>query len=186
MFTHLTAILIAIALLVTVPLALRALGLDQSCRDGRGATATTAARWVAAASLLAPRGVVAGLLAALWLLATVGLSWRHRRAPLTHLVTVAWLPTAAAWLMADRLGIRPLGFSSHLVMLTAAHFHHAGFGVSALLSTIGARRALAVHQVGMLLVAAGLTVAHATGLDASALPGSRWLEPAGAICIVAA
>lgn len=186
MFTLLNALLIATALLVTVPLALRALKAQQATAWAGGAAA--AARWSAAASLFAPRGTVAWLLVGPWLVVSVALVWHHRRAPLAHLVVLAWLPAAAVWLLADRLGVRPFGFAPHLVTLTAAHFHHAGFGISALLAAVGARRGLVVHQVGMVLVAAGLTAAHATGLgfDGATLPGSRLLEPIGATCIVAA
>ena len=121
-----------------------------------------------------------------WLAAALALVWQHRRAPLTRFVALAWLPAGALWLLADRLGVRPLGFPSHLVALTAAHFHHAGFGVSALLASVGARRSVAVHQLGMVSVAAGLTVSYAAdlGLTATRVPGARWLEPLGAACIV--
>lgn len=39
----------------------------------------------------------------------------------------SYLPVGAAWLLADRIGWQPLGFSSTIVLLTAAHFHYAGF-----------------------------------------------------------
>lgn len=32
----------------------------------------------------------------------------------------------AGWLLCDRLGVQPLGFSPLIVLLTAVHFHHAG------------------------------------------------------------
>lgn len=32
----------------------------------------------------------------------------------------------SGWLVCDRLGLEPLGFSPLIVLLTAAHFHHAG------------------------------------------------------------
>lgn len=33
----------------------------------------------------------------------------------------------SGWLLCDRLAIQPLGFSPLIVLLTAVHFHHAGF-----------------------------------------------------------
>jgi hypothetical protein len=33
----------------------------------------------------------------------------------------------SGWLLCDRLALEPLGFSPLIVLLTAAHFHHAGF-----------------------------------------------------------
>jgi hypothetical protein len=166
MITSMISSLVAVALLATVPIGLRVLGTPAHRH-------AALARGAAAASLLLPQGPLAGLLAVGWLLAAVHLSWIRRGASLPTRAALAWLPAAAGWLVADRFGIPPLGFSSQIVALTAAHFHHAGFIVSALLSRVGAHRALAVHQVGMVLVAAGITASDA-------------LEPLGAVCIVCA
>lgn len=38
-----------------------------------------------------------------------------------------FLLVGATWAFADRLGYRPLGFDSIIVLLTAIHFHYAGF-----------------------------------------------------------
>jgi len=43
------------------------------------------------------------------------------------LVGFLYLPVGAAWALADRVGIHPFGFQDPIVMLTAAHFHYAGF-----------------------------------------------------------
>lgn len=37
-----------------------------------------------------------------------------------------------AWLLADRVGLRPLGFDPSIVLLTAVHFHYAGLLLPAL------------------------------------------------------
>lgn len=170
MFTTLTPLLIALALLVTVPVALRALSVV--------GTGYPNARWVAAISLVLPKGWLAGALAGAWLFAASFLLWQHRRASIARMAALAWLPAAAAWLVADRLGVRPLGVSPEIVALTAAHFHHAGFGVSVMLAAVGAHRGLVVHQMGMVLVAAGIA---ADGISAA-----DGLEPLGAACIVVA
>ena len=159
-------LLIGLALLVTVPVALRVLGID-------GGMATLIGRSLATLSLVLPRGPIAGVLALTWLASTAFLVLRHRRVAVFTLVPLLWLPAAAAWLVADRFGIRPLEFDRSIVLLTAAHFHHAGFGVSVLLARVRAPLGLALHQAGMVFVAIGITT-------------SDHLEPIGAGFIVCA
>src|ERR1043165_6738025 len=38
-----------------------------------------------------------------------------------------YLPVAGAWLVIYRLGIQPFGFGEIIILLTAVHFHFAGF-----------------------------------------------------------
>jgi hypothetical protein len=42
-------------------------------------------------------------------------------------VSFLYLPIGCAWLVASRLGLNPLGFQEPIVLLTAVHFHFAGF-----------------------------------------------------------
>lgn len=42
---------------------------------------------------------------------------------------LALLATASAFLVSDRLGVYPFGFSAEIIRLTAVHFHFAGFGL---------------------------------------------------------
>ncbi len=111
---------------------------------------------LATLSLSFNRGALAGTLACTWLVAAAATLILGRRSPLPVLVTLVWLPAAAGWLVADRFGFSLFGFGTSTVQLTAAHFHQAGFGVSALLRLAGARRSLAIHQFGMIAVAAGI------------------------------
>jgi hypothetical protein len=48
----------------------------------------------------------------------------------------AWgiLAVATFWLVIDRMGYQPFGFSSWLLLLTATHFHYAGFALISSLS----------------------------------------------------
>ncbi len=74
----------------------------------------------------------------------------------------------AAWLMADRAGIRPLGFSDDIVLLTAVHFHYAGLLLPVLageaLDCWGRRRAANAIATGVIAgvpaVAIGITAAQ--------------------------
>lgn len=54
-------------------------------------------------------------------------------------VALGFLAVGAAFLVADRLDVQPLGFSAPIVLLTAAHFGFAGFGLL-WLACDGARR----------------------------------------------
>ena len=159
-------LLIALAVLVTVPLALHALGV-------KAGPVLHVGQLLATASLLVPRGGVAGALALAWVASAALLVVRNRQGGLFTLIPLLWLPAAAAWLAADRFGIRPLDFDRSIVLLTAAHFHHAGFGVSVLLARARASFGLALHQIGMLFVAIGISA-------------SDHLEPLGASFIVGA
>jgi hypothetical protein len=52
---------------------------------------------------------------------------------LTSLMILAafgFLTNAAAWLVFDRFGYQPMGFSPWIVLLTGAHFHYAGFALT--------------------------------------------------------
>lgn len=105
-----------------------------------------------------------------------------RRSGPRRLVAYSWLAAASGWAVCASLGWRPIGFSPALVLLTAAHFTHAGFGVSVLLLAVGARRAFWVHQAAMVVVAAGLTAALAPA--ASSLHRLVILQPIGAHVLV--
>ena len=102
-------LLVALALLLTVPVGLRTLGLATP------PAAVSAARALAAASFVLPRGAVAGSAAAMWLLAAGWLVVQHRHLPWATLLPLMWLPAGAAWLVAARCGLRPLGFSDAIV-----------------------------------------------------------------------
>ena len=169
-----TIVLIALSIAVTVPLGLAVIGIRVRpvFLVGAGGCATV--------SLAVEPGTAAALLALPWL----GLSIRtlyHAAAPDIRrrpvLVGIGrlmkrWLPTialvwwanAALWLVAHRAGWEPLGFGRAITLLTVGHFHHAGFGLTAMFVAahrrLRSRTTLAmgiVHQFGMVTVAAGLT-----------------------------
>ena len=105
----------------------------------------TAASWLlipgmigAAGSLLVPGGLLAGALAAVWLLPTVTLAvwaarealdqWQSARLDAAEgALALGWatLPGGAVWLVLARSGI-DTGYASLVALLTAAHFHYAG------------------------------------------------------------
>jgi YndJ-like protein len=75
-----------------------------------------------------------------------------------------YLAIGGAWAVSDRLGFRPLDFDPVIVLLTAIHFHYAGFALP-LVTGLAARRldggtarlAAAGVIAGVPLVAIGIT-----------------------------
>lgn len=98
------------------------------------------------------------------------LSPARRRPPLAdfaRLCAFLYLPVGSAWALADRLGIHPLGFDDTIVLLTAAHFHYAGFILPLLSSFLLRRENESVHHLvtwgiitGIPLVALGIISTH--------------------------
>jgi len=89
----------------------------------------------------------------------------------------------AAWLVAHRANWTPFGFDPLIVLLTAAHFHHAGFTLPLIAGLHGKARsdglaclACAAVLAGVPLVAAGITCTH-FGVVA-------WMEPLGVSLLV--
>ncbi len=138
-------------------------------------------------ALLLERGPLALALALPWAAVTVALSlWGLRqlafhglRDPATLLESggCAFLLVGGAWTLADRAGLRPLGYDPLLVRLTAVHFHYAGFGLP-LLAGLAARRSGGSRPLAIALLA-GMGVV-AAGLVASQLTDHRAAEWAAA------
>jgi len=184
-------LLLCLALLVVVPMALPLVLGDLS--ESRAFTAfEPAAAAAGVAALLAQPGVIAGILASAWLVLTavtalrgVALSPVMRPSPLVALASqasVVFLLVGGAWLVASRLGWRPLGFSSEIVELTSVHFHYAGMASSLLaaraLATLEAgpgegvragRMAVGAIVVGPPIVAAGFTFSPALQVTGAVL-----------------
>jgi hypothetical protein len=87
------------------------------------------------------------------------------------IVSFLYLPIGCAWLVASRLGLSPMGFQEPIVLLTAVHFHFAGFGAPLLAAAAGKatekksialRRIFKVFAAGVLagpgLLAAGFVI----------------------------
>jgi YndJ-like protein len=182
--------LLLLAVLVIAPLALALAAPPERARHAvlaqRGAIATQPFTAVLVAiAFYQPAGPAAALLAAPWLLPT-GL------AALTGLLRLLargdartdelcidagliYLPVGAVWLLLNRLGLNPAGFGDTIVLLTAVHFHYAGFAAPILAGLLGRHianarpaawplfRLVAAGVIaGIALVAAGITLARYT------------------------
>ena len=97
-----------------------------------------------------------------------------RAAELGFLAAFGFLAVAALFLFFDRLGVQPGGFSSDIILLTAVHFHFAGFGLLLVAALLAARR----PRVGLAVL--GLTVAIPV-TAAGFVTGSTALNALGAL-----
>jgi YndJ-like protein len=128
-----------------------------------------------------PQGIVAMVAAFPWivfgglvglegLLALVRGQFRKLKSA-CMIVSFLYLPIGCAWLVASRLGLSPMHFQEPIVLLTAVHFHFAGFAAPVLASAAGVeaekkavvyRRAFKAIAVGVLagpgLLAAGFVI----------------------------
>lgn len=121
-----------------------------------------AAATLATISFFLPTGILAASFASGWLLvcawfALRGLRslWRYRVQSFSQIcfaIGEGYLVVGGIWLVASRLGSQSVGFQEPIVLLTAVHFHFAGF-VSALLA----------------------------GLTYERLRDTRWSKPLGAV-----
>jgi hypothetical protein len=185
----------AVALLLLSPLVLVPLGMRLAMRPADLEVLSPC--WRAAGAMQLPTAVLLvvaflgseGLLAAAlclpWLTTTTLLGlvgaariWRRGLAPLPELCADAgllFLPVGAVWAVVARWGLRPLNFEPVIVLLTAVHFHYAGFVLPLLTGlagrVVGGRVAEAASVgvvAGVPLVAAGIT---ATQLGLGSLLG---------------
>lgn len=172
-------VLFLFAPLVLVPAAAGILH-DMDAEYPRPILMTLAGGVVLAIAFLMPQGLSAGVLSGLWLLNTIGMAFAAMRVHNRRFVILAgfiYLPIGAAWAVADRLGLTPLGFDPVIGLLTAVHFHYAGFLLPVITSLAlehwkgrGGRLIGVGVIAGVPLVALGITISHIGGL--------LWIETA--------
>ncbi len=121
-------------------------------------------------SFMIVKSSLAGCLALpyfIWCLSVIikGFKFKFSLTYLTIFATFGFLTNAALWLVFDRLGYQPLGFTAWIVLLTGAHFHYAGFALTASLAlllienpnNILAKGATIGVLLGVVLTAIGIT-----------------------------
>lgn len=138
-------------------------------------------------SLLSPISHWTGMMGALvWLLvrlqdASVTLceGWNLRSwqpAFLCQLSSRLFPAIGAAWLLAYRANYMPFGFDALIVLLTAAHFHHAGFTLPLMAGLCGKAQPSALTRHSCLLILAGVPLV-ATGITCTHFKVLPWVEP---------
>ena len=108
-----------------------------------------AAACVIAAFWIGP-GRISGVLSVPWAAVTAMVALSGVRGLGSSKTVAAWvsqvaridLGIAGGWLLLSRLGARPMGIQEPIVLLTAVHFHYAGFG-AALIAAAGVQFARA-------------------------------------------
>lgn len=132
-----------------------------------------------AAAFALPAGAMAALLTVPWLAVCllaavyglVRMALEPRTAPEVSLDTgLVYLAIGGAWAVVARAGLRPLGFPDVIVLMTAVHFHYAGFALP-LLAGLAARDGGAVAKGAALGVVAGVPLVAAGITDAQVARG---------------
>jgi len=190
--TELIQKIFLLGIFVIVPLALSLVSAKESLVSLRLAVwAQPLAAAICFISFLFPQGFAAGILASVWLALTalvalagalrVVLSNQITGADLTISAGMVYLPIGGAWLVASRVGLQPLGFGDTIVLLTAVHFHFAGFAAPILTGLTASwlndrksnQRIVLVAGIaiilGMPLVATGITLSPKLALAGSLL-----------------
>ena len=96
-----------------------------------------------------------------------------------------YLPIGCAWLIASRFGLGPMGFQEPIVLLTAVHFHFAGFAAPPMMhAAVDAleRSSLAVRKMSS-VVATGVLIGPAM-LAAGFVVGPRFKLTAALLIVV--
>lgn len=132
----------------------------------------------------------AGFLAACWVISACYAlyqygGWRTHSEQLRSGIALAWL-VAAIWSVIHVVELRPLGFSSIIILLTAAHFHYAGvilLALSALLYRACGKPEfyhLGLFTIlGLGLVAISITLTQVWGWMVTEAWSSMWMGAAG-------
>lgn len=178
------------AILVCVPLALRAVGPG----DSTGRLLVAGYPIAAAAGLLAivlPSGILSAAIALVWLAFTLlaalhGLTRVFGAGRRIEELSVAagflYLAVGGGWLVLWRSGITVMDFGEHVPLLTAIHFHFAGFASPILVGFVGRELRAANTRLWPIYVGAASLVIAGPAFVAVGIAGVRAIEaPAAAI-----
>jgi len=183
----------AFAILVCVPLALRAVGPG----DSTGRLLIASYPIAGAAGLLAilmPPGIPSAAISLVWL-AFTALAGLHgltrafgaprRIEELCIAVGFMYLAVGGGWLVLWRSDLAIMGFGEHVPLLTAIHFHYAGFASPILVGFVGRELRAADARLWPVYVGAASLAIAGPALVALGIAGVRAIEaPAAAILAV--
>ncbi len=183
----------AFAILICVPLALRAVGPG----DSTGRLLVAGYPIGAAAGLLAialPSGVLSAAVALVWLAFTFlaalhGLTRAFGAGRRIEELSIAagfmYLAVGGGWLVLWRSGIAVMDFGEHVPLLTAIHFHYAGFASPILVGFVGRELRTADTRLWPVFVGGASLVIVGPALVALGIAGVRTIEaPAAAILAI--
>ena len=186
------------------PLVVAPLGLELSTRLGHGEEnqlAVGVAPWMQltaagciVASFFFPQSAAAAILALPWFCFGCFLGFwglmNFIRGGFKSLKAVCvtmsffYLPIGCAWLVASRYGLNPMGFQEPIVLLTAVHFHFAGFAAPLLTRATGAALGKAAVHTQRLFRAVAVGVLAGPGMLAAGFVIGPRLKLAAALLLV--
>ncbi|HZS03903.1 MAG TPA: YndJ family protein [Blastocatellia bacterium] len=187
--------LLLLSPMVLVPLGLRlVVSADSKGIEGRLWKWASMLQLPAALALLVafalPIGWRAAALSLPWLVVTVMISLgglvrasRRGSGPLEELSIDAgliYLAVGGVWAVLARSGARPLGFDPVIVLLTAIHFHYAGFLLPLVTGMAGRRLKSGIARIAALAVIAGVPLT-AVGITTTQLGFSHAVESLAAL-----
>ncbi len=125
-------------------------------------------------SLLLTPGLLAGMLALPWstvtvLIASIGaralVSGRRTTGGISRAIGFVYVSVAGIWLAAHQFGVSLLGFEGQIMLLTANHFHYAGFAAPLLFGFlhdhrsggVAASTVVVLGGIAPILIALGMT-----------------------------
>jgi hypothetical protein len=181
--------ILLLAALVIAPLGVRLAAARTEGAPGWLLPAITLFQFPAAlalgVALLIPQGWPAALLALPWLLTTALIAWlglvrvrSHLKGPIQEVCKDAglvYIVVGGGWAVLDRMGSRPLDFEAIIVLLTAIHFHYAGFVLPIITGLCIGRTGGRHVRLAALGVMAGVLMV-AVGITATKLGVGPWLE----------
>ena len=167
-----------------VPMGMQLVSVEQSFISRSSILSFISALLFLLAAYCLPTGVSTALLSLPWLLFTFFLAVaaiRNRQVvSWAWLMACTFLPVAAAWMTADRLGWQPLGFDPLIVLLTGVHFHYAGFALAVVTTLLPNSNAKQFLSIGLLPGVAGVAI----GITSTQLAGPNWIEVLGVTTMV--
>ena len=193
--TELVHKIVLFAVLVIVPLGLSVIAPVEQ----RGLSlyklvvfAQPVAALLTVAAFFFEKGVLSATLSSAWLVLNVlialfglvRLTSRgfHRIEELSIDAGLLYLPVAGAWLVVYRLGIQPFDYGEMIILLTAVHFHFAGFATLIIAGMSG--RALAGHDYPRHVFGFSVfALVAAMPLVAAGITFSPWIGFAGALLL---
>lgn len=144
------------------------------------------------ASFFLEKGVLSAALASAWLLVTIlvalyGLARLASRG--FHLIEelsidggLLYLPVGGVWLVIYRLGIQPFDYGELIILLTAVHFHFAGFAAPIIAGMSGRVLARANYPRSA-FAAVVFSIVAAMPLVAAGITFSPWLGFIGSVLL---
>jgi hypothetical protein len=101
-------------------------------------------------------------------------------------IGLLYLAVGGGWLALSRLGLNPLGFGDVIVLLTAVHFHYAGFAAPLITGLTGQQLASAPNLIQKLYPIVAIGVIAGTPIVAAGITLSPFIELVGAIILATA